>query len=711
MGLSRWGLLRRAILRNIGHDASRTHLVRGFYNESLAAGARLARQSGMRPARLLDLDCDLASSTRQALEFMLASRLLRPGSYVYYDDATKGMWHAANASEQTLAHREVSAAYGLEWEALSCRWPKAWHWRAVLRLRGCARCESGGDDAGPDRQGVGRLHEEQKRPAHADSLAESGEGAHIAADRATSSSAIQGMGSRVTGCVTGSVTGSEGMGWPRLTGAALRKYWVQCGKLSGPPMLGCKSNCNRFTPCLVRLGGNPGPSNLAHLPAAELEEEGRIPILPDAAVLAAWQNGSAGFAATLARIAREGAGALEFSNRSRESARIAGGDVDRGLMRRLLRLHADGRLALRVTGPVSDGFWVRATTALAHSRWASAAGIAVSIVYRSAFDNYDDYDDARDGWSQYFEPVRREWPRTQLVGLSCAASSLVFRMRPSIGVGTSSGVYARHWDEAVEQRRWRREQAASLPLAPRGELFRAANAFWEAQGVRPLSRPKAISAQGSEDAAPLLKGRGSPPTRDPASRPVLGLHLRGTDRTCAIEPHQYLPLIRAYLCHRPGAAVFVATDDTRLLGKLRAALGSELSTTGAPPIVLAQADAIRGQTPGRGRPTLNPAVHARGKRGTAARPNASVAARLGREALLDTLLLSQTDFLVGSVSALTSYALLLSPHLEQHSFLWDLEDQPPPPWKDACVHDAPLAEPTSTVSRSTMAALRRTAAA
>ena len=43
------------------------HLIRGFYNESLAEGATLARRLKMEPAWLIDIDCDLYSSTVEVL--------------------------------------------------------------------------------------------------------------------------------------------------------------------------------------------------------------------------------------------------------------------------------------------------------------------------------------------------------------------------------------------------------------------------------------------------------------------------------------------------------------------------------------------------------------------------------------------------------------------------------------------------------------------
>lgn len=400
---------------------------------------------------------------------------------------------------------------------------------------------------------------------------------------------------------------------------------------------------------------------------AEIEAEGSIPILPDVVIHAAWSNGSEGFASALEGIARHGIPELESVNRSREAARIVGGDVERSLAARLLRLHRAGRLALRVTGPISDGFWVRATTALAHARWASAAGLPVSIVYRSAFDNYDDSQSTDDGWTQYFETVRRDWPRAQLVGLSCAGSAIVARLRANGGGdaldAVGSGVYARTWAQALEQRSWRREAMKALPLQPKWEFLAATSAFWASFRVRPIA---------------TLPGRlrHHESTKKLPQHPILGLHLRGTDRMCSVEVEGYLPLIKAYLCHRPTAKIFVATDDNRLLTRLRDLLD------GTP--ILAQSGVVRGSSRGRGLPGLNPGVHARGKRGTAPLRNGSLPATLGRDVMIDTLLLAQTDFLLGSISAITSFAILLSPRLHEQSFLWDLDSQPLPIWRNAC---------------------------
>ena len=80
---STWPRLRERVVRNTRSDPRRIELVPGFYNESLRDGRALAKRLGMRPALLLDIDCDLYSSSKQALSFMLEAQLLVPGTFVY----------------------------------------------------------------------------------------------------------------------------------------------------------------------------------------------------------------------------------------------------------------------------------------------------------------------------------------------------------------------------------------------------------------------------------------------------------------------------------------------------------------------------------------------------------------------------------------------------------------------------------------------------
>ena len=109
-------------MRNIGFDATRTHLIPGFYNESLRDGASLARRLRMRPALLLDIDCDLYSSSKQALQFMLEAGLLVPGTFVYYDDYSLEDWRVSPTKhpykEERLAHHEITEEWKLTWRQL-----------------------------------------------------------------------------------------------------------------------------------------------------------------------------------------------------------------------------------------------------------------------------------------------------------------------------------------------------------------------------------------------------------------------------------------------------------------------------------------------------------------------------------------------------------------------------------------------------------------
>ena len=143
----------------------------GADNESLREGAALSGRLNMRPAFLLDIDCDLYSSTKQALRFMLQSGLLVPGSFVYYDDYDIQRWNIKNTThrfkEERLAHEEVTSEFQLEWAPLfnygkylgptpGLDWIRQWTNKSrvmnrrlqhnslapVLQLRSCGACPS-----------------------------------------------------------------------------------------------------------------------------------------------------------------------------------------------------------------------------------------------------------------------------------------------------------------------------------------------------------------------------------------------------------------------------------------------------------------------------------------------------------------------------------------------------------------------------------------
>ena len=115
--------------------------MRGFYNESLAGGAALARSLRMRPAFLIDIDSDIYTSAKEALRFALDAGVLVAGTHVYYDDISEyerwsyqqrqskrlraqrmnlSISESTNAplSEELRAHLEISQEYGLSWQSL-----------------------------------------------------------------------------------------------------------------------------------------------------------------------------------------------------------------------------------------------------------------------------------------------------------------------------------------------------------------------------------------------------------------------------------------------------------------------------------------------------------------------------------------------------------------------------------------------------------------
>ena len=121
MGSEDWPALKETLISNIGYARAKTILVKGFFNVTLRAAAQPARR-WLQGAFLVDIDCDLFTSTTQALAFALETRVLRPGSFVYYDDLSeydrKEHKRVMHLNEENLAHHNISAAWGLRWRTL-----------------------------------------------------------------------------------------------------------------------------------------------------------------------------------------------------------------------------------------------------------------------------------------------------------------------------------------------------------------------------------------------------------------------------------------------------------------------------------------------------------------------------------------------------------------------------------------------------------------
>ncbi len=116
----------RSYLRKRGVDPSRVVLEKGWFSETLTPEFR--ERHGLRRASFLMVDCDLYSSTRDALAF--AGPLLGPRTIIYFDDwdaagmADKGEGERRAFEEFLAAHPELSARelHGLEYK--DARHPK-----------------------------------------------------------------------------------------------------------------------------------------------------------------------------------------------------------------------------------------------------------------------------------------------------------------------------------------------------------------------------------------------------------------------------------------------------------------------------------------------------------------------------------------------------------------------------------------------------------
>ena len=76
---------RSSLLRDLDSTEAPIHFVAGFFDKSLSEPG-LVRRLDMGPAKYVDIDVDLYSSTVTLLDFLFSHRLLVPGTVVGYDD-------------------------------------------------------------------------------------------------------------------------------------------------------------------------------------------------------------------------------------------------------------------------------------------------------------------------------------------------------------------------------------------------------------------------------------------------------------------------------------------------------------------------------------------------------------------------------------------------------------------------------------------------
>ena len=88
----------------------RMELVPGFYNESLTE--TLASKAN--PAWYVDVNCDLYTSSIQALTWLFRHRLVRPGTLIMYDD----WFNAPFGKAESQAHMEATRRFGVSFRLL-----------------------------------------------------------------------------------------------------------------------------------------------------------------------------------------------------------------------------------------------------------------------------------------------------------------------------------------------------------------------------------------------------------------------------------------------------------------------------------------------------------------------------------------------------------------------------------------------------------------
>ena len=265
----------------------------------------------------------------------------------------------------------------------------------------------------------------------------------------------------------------------------------------------------------------------------------------------------------------------------------------------------------------------------------------------------------------YFRPICHGFPRAQEVApaLTCEQREQVHRVLPwalrtyyyGAAQRAANDTYDGAWYGAqrVEGARLARTY---LRLQPRVAARLESLSSGLLGRVGPM---RSGSGDGVDDS-----GRGSDNGGTPRRGPILGVHLRGTDKGKYLQtagsgrpigPDEYEPYVLAFLRHHgPNASVFVATDSPSYLAHVQAhwPAGRVVVREG----VLRHEDNIA--FAGGGRKRISGA-HGGGSGGGNHRK--------GEEVLLDSLLLSRCDFLLHAASGVAEFAIYWGPHLHAAS--------------------------------------------
>ena len=280
----------------------------------------------------------------------------------------------------------------------------------------------------------------------------------------------------------------------------------------------------------------------------------------------------------------------------------------------------------------------------------------------------------RNAFEYYFRPVCESHAPAQEVSpaLSCEQREKVHRVLPwavrtyHYGAGSSAGVRPTAANDTFDEP-WYAAQRAEGARLVRSYLRLQAHVTERLAGLEAEllggGLSNSIGSSGSSSSSSSGGGGGSGDAGDagagelpqaPRRGPVLGVHLRGTDKGKymnsagsgrPIGPAEYEPYVRAFLAyHGANASVFLATDSPSYLD-----------------------DVVRRWPSGRVRYRHDVLRHEGNVAFAGATATKGASYRKGEEVLLDALLLSRCDFLLHAASGVAEAAIYWRPALHKQS--------------------------------------------
>lgn len=96
-------------------EETELYIVPGFFEDSLTDS--LVKEGDMKLASLINIDCDLYCSAKQALHFMFRNKLVGSGTLLYFDDWGSRL-HATNGDGESRAWFEISEEFNVKSDLL-----------------------------------------------------------------------------------------------------------------------------------------------------------------------------------------------------------------------------------------------------------------------------------------------------------------------------------------------------------------------------------------------------------------------------------------------------------------------------------------------------------------------------------------------------------------------------------------------------------------